>query len=207
MSLLRRSGIRSALVATLAVGALVWAGQQAGPGAMDLAAVQENGCSVTTGNGRVVTQPAANCPIDIELGNVLTTSLGAADTMAPGDTATRPVDVSNVGNTAFQSLTLTSQPSGALSGSLRLTISRCSLAWVAGASGWTCSGTASTLLAAGSAANDEFPIADSPAMSRDGVDHLLIGITLDASAGNDLQGETSTMTYTFTATRNPGKNK
>lgn len=193
----------SIAVTAVAAAALAWASQHAGTGERDLAAVHENECSVIAGNGKVVTQPAAKCPVDITLGKVLATSGGAAHSLAPGDTAWRPVDVQNVGRTGFDRLSLTTQPAvGALGTTLRLAVRRCSVGWSATSSGYTCRGAAVTLLNDASAAQTRFDLGASPATQRQGIDRLLIGLTLLTSSGNQRQGAETTMTYTFSATRN-----
>src|SRR5690349_14883330 len=118
------------LIALVAVGSLVWAGANAGAGRADLAAAaKNNSCELTTGNGKVKEKPGT-CPIDIVLGNVLTTGADV-NNISPGGSASRPVDILNDGNNALESITFSSTPtaSNTLSSALKLTLRRCSVAW------------------------------------------------------------------------------
>lgn len=197
-----REGRPGQLAITLGALLLLFAAGRRVEPAVDLAGVQSNGCSVTTGSGRVVTQPSANCPIDIQLGNLLTESGGAANDLAPGDTAWRPLDVRNIGATTFDRLTLSTEPgAGALVPGLRLSLRRCAVAWSPGPTGYTCATGQTTLLQQASVVQ-RLDLPSSPATARDGVDRLLVGLSLVTTATNSQQGSSTTMAYTFTASRN-----
>lgn len=202
---LDRRRLPSIVVTVVAVGLIGWAAAQAPELPMRPAAVEDNGCSVTAGNGRVVSQPARNCPVDISLGNVLTTSAGDAPDLAPGDTAERPIDVTNTGRTSFDRLTLGLGVSGSLADDLTISLRRCSTAWNAAPSGstYSCAGT-TTVLAADVAPTTILELAPTPAAARNGTDRLLVSVRFRADAPNDLQAGMAEMTYTFTAARGSG---
>jgi hypothetical protein len=57
------------------------------------------------------------------------------------------------------------------------------------------------LLNGGSATQSALNLAPTPSSTKNGVDRLLVGVTLLTTAGNALQGASTAITYTFTASR------
>ena len=188
-------------VTAVALAALTWAGYNAGPARTDLAAVQQNGCQVVAGNGKVVTQPSANCPVSIALSGPLSVpASAAAPNIAPGDTINRRLVVTNDGKNTLESIVMDAAPSSSpLNGSLRLTVKRCSVAW---SNTNTCSGTTATLANGVTLPRTGLNLGSSPAKNKGGQDHLLVSIQLLDSAGSSLEGASTTMTYKLTATKN-----
>lgn len=187
----------SVAVAAVAVAALVWAGANAGPAETELAAVQENGCQVVAGNGKVVTQPSAKCPVSIALGGPLSVPAQAAvANLAPGDTVSRRLEITNDGKNTLDSIVMSATPSSDdIDASLRLTVKRCT--------NTSCTTTATPALADGvTLPMSGLDLGASPAKTKGGVDRLLVSVQLLSSAGNALQGASTTLTYTFTATKN-----
>lgn len=178
-------------VTAVAVAAIAWAGNNAGPGEAELAAVQDNGCSVTTGNGKVVEQPSAKCPVSIALSGPLSVpAQAAAPNMAPGDTVSRRLDITNDGKNTLDSIVMKAEPAAsAISNSLAITVRRCTNS--------ACNTTGSPL--SGSLATG-MNLGASPAKAKGGVDRLLVSVRLDPN--HTVQNVGTTITYTFTATKN-----
>ncbi|MHB1787473.1 MAG: TasA family protein [Acidimicrobiales bacterium] len=138
-----------------------------------------------------------------------------ATNIAPGDTIDRSVDLSNdsTNNMPFSAVTLSTSfsPSSLLNTSstmgLQLTVSECSVPWTeAGTSPaftYTCSGTTTSLLGPAPWAMTATSLGALNVLSgsNTAVDHLLFHLVLPSTADNTLQGQSSTVTYTFTATQ------
>lgn len=145
----------------------------------------------------------------------------AATGIVPGDTIQRAVDLTNSGNQNLASITLTTvtQTASTLLDSdttngLQMTIDKCSLAggWTESAFPYTYTCPAGTIT---------HPLVSRPiigstialtgttlsALTAAGVDHLLVTLTLPAIAPNTLQGLSSTIQYTFTATQRAATNQ
>jgi spore coat-associated protein N len=168
------------------------------------------------------TSTASGGPQTISTGTV-TIALGApggatnrltvnASGVAPGDTISRSVDLTNSGSLNLASVTLgmSATTSSALdtdsSNGLQVTVQSCSVAWTEAGPPYTytCSGTATTLLASTSvSAMKTAPVSIAPlnALTAGGTDHLEVILTLPSAAPNSFQNLSSTVTYDFTGTQ------
>lgn len=140
-------------------------------------------------------------------------SIGASN-VVPGDTIQRVADLTNSsgggGDTLSAiALTTTASPSSLLdtetTNGLQMTIEKCSNAWTeAGAAPaytYTCSGTASTVLASRPVIGSNLALAGLSSLTPGSTDHLRVTLTLPAAAPNALQNQTSTISYGFLATQ------
>ena len=105
-------------------------------------------------------------------------------------------------------LTTSASPSSALdtdaTNGLQMVIDRCSSAWTEAGSSpnftYTCSGSTSTVQASRAVIGTNLSLSNLTATTAGNTDHLRVRLTLPSSAGNSLQGQSSTLTYTFTGT-------
>lgn len=168
------------------------------------------------------TSSASGGPQTISTGTV-TIALGAtggstnrltvnASGVAPGDTISRSVDLTNSGslNLASATLGMTATTSSALdtdaTNGLQVTVKSCSVAWTESGPPYTytCSGTTTTLVSTGAvSALKTTPASLTPlnALTAGGTDHLEVILTLPSAAPNSFQNLSSTVTYDFTGTQ------
>ena len=168
------------------------------------------------------TSTATGGPQTISTGTV-TIALGAtggstnrlnvnASGVAPGDTISRSVDLSNTGSLNLASITLglSASTSSALdtdaTNGLQTTVKSCSVAWTEAGPPYTytCSGTTTTVLASTAvAALKSTPAGITPlnALTAGGTDHLEVILTLPSAAPNSFQNLGSTVSYDFTGTQ------
>jgi hypothetical protein len=168
------------------------------------------------------TSTATGGPQTITTGTV-TIALGAtgastnrlnvnASGVAPGDTISRSVDLTNSGSLNLASITLglSASTSSALdtdaTNGLQTTVKSCSVAWTEAGPPYTytCSGTTTTVLASTAVATlKTTPAAITPlnALTAGGTDHLEVTLTLPSGATNSFQNLSSTVSYNFTGTQ------
>ena len=136
-------------------------------------------------------QPAAPIP-------VVTTGL------LPGDSIARTLTLVNDGNSPLSSVALgvsTTNPSVLTTdpvNGLQLTLKACSVAWTQAGTAplYTCAGTERALTTGGAAIGNR--TLEAPAsLTPGGTDHLLLTLSLPATADNTFQGKTSTLALTF----------
>ncbi|WP_409330547.1 TasA family protein [Trujillonella humicola] len=130
----------------------------------------------------------------------------------PGDSMTRAVDLVNDGTSPLGQVSLASTASAAsvltsdAASGLQLAVRSCSTAWTQGGTAsaptYTCAGTVSTLYS-GRAVMDA-PLAGVASLQPGGVDHLVLSVSLPATAGDAFQGTTATLGLTFTGVQRPG---
>ncbi len=122
----------------------------------------------------------------------------------PGDSLTRPVTLTNDGNSPLSSVALgvtTTNPSVLTTdpvNGLQLTLKACSVAWTQAGTAplYTCAGTERAITTGGAAIGNR--TLEAPAsLTPGGTDHLLITLSLPATADNTFQGKTSTLALTF----------
>jgi spore coat-associated protein N len=138
-----------------------------------------------------------------------------ASAIAPGDTIQRSVDLTNSGSLDLASVTLTTSasPSSLLdtdaSNGLQMVIDRCSQAWTESGPPYTytCSGTTSLVLASRAVIGSNLALSNLGSTTAGATDHLRVTLTLPSGAGNTLQNQSSTITYTFTGTQRAATNK
>jgi spore coat-associated protein N len=141
----------------------------------------------------------------------------AASGLVPGDSVQRAAQLSNTGNQNLASITLTTtaSPSSLLdtdtSNGLQLLIQACTVAWteagVAPAYTYTCGGSTSTVLASRPVIGASLALSNLTATTAAGTDNLLATLTFPSAAGNTLQAQSSTITFTFTGTQRAATNK
>ena len=146
-----------------------------------------------------VTQPGITIPV---------TTAG----FVAGDAISRPVNLVNDGSVALARVSLASAatvPSALTTDAtngLQLSVRSCSVAWTQGGTAqsptYTCGGSASTLYS-GRAVMDS-PLGAVNSLAAGGTDHLLLNVSLPASAGNSLMGQSSTLGLTFTGVQRDG---
>jgi hypothetical protein len=141
-------------------------------------------------------------------GNRLTV---AATNIAPGDTVQRAVTIQNTGSIDLSGLTLsTSATTSSLldtdtATGLQMTVDRCSVPWTESAFPYTytCTGATSSVLAAAPVVGANRALSNL-ALTASATNHLRVTLSLPTTAGNALQGQTSAINYTFTATQRAG---
>ena len=157
----------------------------------------------------------------------LTVELGAPGTaanrvsipatgVAPGDTVERAVDLTTGGSVtaATAALTTVAGTSSLLDSDpadgLQLVVDRCSVAWAetevsSGVYTYACPGTAATVLSASPVIVTDAALAN---LDLDGtVNHLRVTLSLPVTAGNEFQGLSSVIDYTFSAVQRPGTSR
>ena len=136
-------------------------------------------------------QPAAPIP-------AVTTGL------LPGDSIARTLTLVNDGNSPLSSVALgvsTTNPSVLTTdpvNGLQLTLKACSVPWTQAGTAplYTCAGTERALTTGGAAIGNR--TLEAPAsLTPGGSDHLLLTLSLPATADNTFQGKTSTLALTF----------
>jgi spore coat-associated protein N len=137
-----------------------------------------------------------------------------ASGLVPGDTVQRSFDLSNTGSQDLASIALTTSasPSSLLdtdaTNGLQMVIDRCSVAWTESGSSpaftYTCSGSTTTIVTSRAVIQSSLSMAGLNALTNGGSDHLRLTLTFPSSAGNTLQGLSSTLTYSFLGTQRNG---
>jgi len=146
-------------------------------------------------------------------------TLGASG-LLPGDTMQRAVDLANTGVAGSDDLgsvaLTTSAPTSSLldtdaTNGLQLVIDKCSQAWTESGSSpaftYTCGGTTSSVLAQRAVIGSNLALSNLASLAAGEMDHLLVTLTLPASAPNTMQGLSSQLTYTFTGTQRTATSK
>jgi hypothetical protein len=128
--------------------------------------------------------------------------------LLPGDTVQQPFDLVNNGNVPWSSVTL---DSAAVASSLldtdqvnglQFTVQDCPQSWTVVGTGYTCAGGATSFYSGPVIMSRALPGAVS--LSPGGTDHLLATVAFPQTAGNGLSGQTSRLTFTFTAVQRAG---
>lgn len=134
-----------------------------------------------------------------------------ASLIAPGDTMQRALDLSYSGTISFASATLTTSasPSSLLdtdaTNGLQIAIDKCSQAWTEAGPPYTytCGGSTSTVLASRALVGSAIALSNLT-LTAGSTDHLRVTLTFPGGAGNTLQNQSSTVSYTFTGTQRAG---
>ena len=139
--------------------------------------------------------------------------------MLPGDTAQRAVQLTRAaGSETFGSVTLSVAGEGLLvtdSNGLKLTVEQCSVPWTTTGTGtgpkaMTCGGTTTSVLTQRAVTMTGQALSAGVLSSVNGTGaaaNLRITLTLPTAAGNNLQGASSTLNFTFDATQRTGENR
>jgi len=128
--------------------------------------------------------------------------------LAAGDRVQRPFDLANQGGAALAgiALTTTSAATGPLDtdpiNGLQLRIDRCDQKWKQDkkTKAYACKGIALPVVSPRPVIGQDVPLGNlSDLLPRKRKAHLMLTVTLPQSAPNSLQGQSSALTYTFTA--------
>jgi hypothetical protein len=137
----------------------------------------------------------------------------------PGDSISRPVDLTNKGSLALNSISLTSVATGTPSilttdttNGLKVGVTSCPVNWVESTpNNWTCSSTPATVVATTPVITNAL-LAGAASVNPGSVnapstDHLLLTVSLPAAADNTFQGKTGAVSFTFVGTQKTGTNR
>ncbi|WP_341231537.1 hypothetical protein [Nocardioides salarius] len=136
--------------------------------------------------------------------------------MVPGDSAQRAVQLTRVaGSETFGSVTLTTAGGGLLASDangLKMTVEQCSVPWTKVGSTMTlaCNGTTTTVLTQRAVPMTGQVLPASTLNAVNGTSaaaNLRVTLALPLEAGNNLQGASGTITFTFDATQRTGENR
>jgi len=134
-----------------------------------------------------------------------------ASPLAPGDTMQRAIDLSYAGSISFGSATLTTSATTSsgldtdASNGLQIAIDKCSQAWTESGPPYTytCGGSTSTVLASRALIGSNLTLSNLT-LTAGSTDHLRVTVTFPGGAGNTLQNQSSTISYTFTGNQRAG---
>jgi spore coat-associated protein N len=134
-----------------------------------------------------------------------------ASPIAAGDTMQRAVDLSYSGSISFGSATVTTSAttSSALdtdaTNGLQIAIDRCSQAWTESGPPYTytCGGSTSSVLASRALIGSNVALSNLT-LTAGVTDHLRVTVSFPSAAGNTLQNQSSTVSYTFTGVQRAG---
>jgi spore coat-associated protein N len=155
--------------------------------------------------------------VSIALGTANRLTVGATN-LVPGDTLQRAVDITNDGSAGTSSVGTISLTTAASSSSqldadatagLQMNIDKCSIAWTESGPPYTytCGGTTSTVLASRAVIGTDVSLSNMSSVTAGSTDRLRVTLTLPSGAGNSLQGQSSTINYTFTANQRAAASK
>lgn len=155
--------------------------------------------------------------VSIALGTANRLTVGATN-LVPGDTLQRAVDITNDGSVGTSSVGTISLTTAASSSSqldadgtagLQMNIDKCSVAWTESGPPYTytCGGTTSTVLASRAVIGTDVSLSNMSSVTAGSTDRLRVTLTLPGTAGNSLQGQSSTINYTFTANQRAAASK
>jgi spore coat-associated protein N len=155
--------------------------------------------------------------VSIALGTANRLTVGATN-LVPGDTLQRAVDITNDGSVGTSSVGTISLTTAASSSSqldadatagLQMNIDKCSIAWTESGPPYTytCGGTTSTVLASRAVIGTDVSLSNMSSVTAGSTDRLRVTLTLPSAAGNSLQGQSSTINYTFTANQRAAASK
>lgn len=147
--------------------------------------------------------------VKIALGATTADTLNVAVAgMLPGDKVEKLVTLANTGDSALNTVSLTTDAGATTSlltsevvDGLQILIENCSVAWTGAAAPYSCSGTKSTVLASSPVIGANRTLANLTALTNGKTDYLKVTTTLPSTAPNAFQGATSTVGFTFAATQ------
>ncbi len=127
--------------------------------------------------------------------------------VAAGDRIQRPFDLKNAGKTALQTvaLTTTASPSSRLDtdavNGLQLRIDRCPSSWkqIKKTPQYGCKKPITNVVAPRPVIGTDVTLSGLGGLAKHKTAHLLLTLTLPVAAPNGLQGQRTSLTYTFTA--------
>ncbi len=150
-------------------------------------------------------------PVSINLTQPSAVSLNVTG-FVPGDSMSRTMTLTNDGTSALSSVNLAVAATASsvldtdTTNGLQLSLKSCSVAWTQGgtetAPTYTCSGTVRDLGTGPAVSNRA--IENAASLTPGGTDHLVVTIALPSGAGNEFQGQSSTLSLTFSGTQRAG---
>ncbi|RBY86932.1 TasA family protein [Blastococcus sp. TF02A-26] len=155
-----------------------------------------------------ISTDVASGTVKINLANPGAAIPASTTNFVPGDAMTRAVTLTNTGTSALSTVTLgtTATVSSVLNtdaNGLKLTVRSCTVPWTqagtATAPTYTCGGTVTDFGTTPVVSNRT--LAGLNSLTAGGTDHLTFTISLPETAGNDLQGKSSTLSLVFTGTQ------
>ena len=157
------------------------------------------GTRVDTGVLSIALTPAASyASVPVTTGGLL-----------PGDTQAMPFDLRNAGTVDWSSVTFRSWATGSslldsnAEHGLQLSLQSCSQSWtVTGPGSYACGGQVDTFYSGPILL--ETALAGADTLRAGGVDHLMATISLPQTAGNEFKGQSSALSFSFTATQRAG---
>lgn len=149
--------------------------------------------------------------IALGTGSDSTLNVDATD-LLPGDTVQRLVKLTNSGSADLGGVTLTTTASTSsqldkdATNGLQLAIDTCSTAWAqqGSASTYQCNGTQHSVLGATPVIGNNMALANLSSVAAGKADYLRVTLSFPSTAGNGLQGQSSTINFAFTATQRAG---
>lgn len=161
--------------------------------------------STTTANQQVT---AGTVVINLAQSSTFATPITG---MLPGDKVEKLATLQNTGNSGLNGVTLTTAlPDNAASTlltsdathGLKITIETCSVPWTGLTAPYICLAS-KTVLAETPIIGDGLPkaLTNLASLAPQSSDHLKITTALPSTAGNDFQGKSTTVNFTFTATQ------
>jgi len=131
--------------------------------------------------------------------------------IAAGDTMQRAIDLSYSGTISFGSATLTTNATSSslldtdATNGLQIAIDKCSQAWTESGPPYTytCGGSTSTVLASRALIGSSIALSNLT-LTAGSTDHLRVTVSFPSAAGNTLQNQSSTISYTFTGVQRNG---
>jgi hypothetical protein len=141
-------------------------------------------------------------------------SVGTTD-LAAGDTIQRAVNLINAGSLdlSLASLTVDATTSSLLdtdvTDGLQMVVDECSQAWTESAAPYTytCGGVVTGVLGSQPVIGANLDLGSISALTAGNTDHLRVTLTLPSTAGNALQGKSSTLRFTFDAVQRTSASK
>ena len=138
-----------------------------------------------------------------------------ASNIAAGDTLQRSVDLIDSGSIDLASVTLTTTATVSslldtdTTNGLQMVIDRCSVAWTEAGPPYTytCSGTSSTVLVSQPVIGSNLALSNLTSTTHGNTDHLRVTLTLPSGAPNANETQSSTISYTFSATQRAATNQ
>lgn len=176
------------------------------------------GALATAGTYSLFTDSVSAGPQSIASGtfdladNGVNTLAVAASGVAPGDTVERVIDLQNNGSVGFSAVnmsvaaTTSSLLDTDVTNGLKISVDKCTAAWVASGNAFTCAdvGGPTNVVSSRAVLATIGSLGTLNAFGPAGVDHLRVTLTLPTTAGNTFQGLTSAFTYTFDAVQRAG---
>jgi hypothetical protein len=90
-----------------------------------------------------------------------------------------------------------------------MVLDKCSVAWTESGPPYTytCSGSTSSVLASRPVIGSTLALSNLGSLTAGATDHLRLTLTFPSGAGNSLQNQSSTISYSFTGTQRTATNK